>query len=265
MSDQASERTYKLTPATSYKPRPVKWLMPGRIPYGGISILAGSPGKGKSQLALALAADQTRQGQAVLFIGSEDGMADTVRPRLTAAGADLSLFHNFDAQQNGADSSPIFPLDAPLLEAAALETGATLIIIDPVGGHLEGTVNAHSDQSLRTALIPMSRMAQNTGAAVLCLMHLNKAREGSPLNWLNGGTAFGGVARSVMLFGSRRLDSDFSSTRYVAHIKCNIGPLQETLVCEIEDMDVRDEGLIIPTSRLVKVGSHPGFNPQEME
>lgn len=258
-------RTYKLTPATSYKPRPVKWLMPGRIPYGGISIIAGSPGKGKSQLALALAADQTRHGQHALFIGSEDGMEDTVRPRLVAAGAELANFSNFDARIGNQDTSPAFPLDVPLLKAAVLETGASTVIIDPVGGHLEGTVNSHSDQSLRTALVPLARMAQETQCAVLCLMHLNKGREGSPLNWLNGGTAFGGVARSVLMFGSRRLDPFASPTRYLAHIKCNVGPMQDALVCEIEDVTVKDNDLFIPTSRLNKVGTSPNFNIQEME
>lgn len=258
------ERTFSLVTAKDVRPQPVRWLLPGRIPFGGVSILGGAPGLGKSQLTLAIAADQTRQGLSAIFVGSEDRMEDTIRPRLMACEADLSKFHQFTVEEDGREDFPILPLDVPLLERAIIDTGASTVIIDPVGAHLSPDLNSHSDHSLRQAMAPLSRVAQKTGVAVIAVMHLRKSREGKPLDWLNGGAGFGGIARSVLLFGEKqRPEWHEKDYRYLCHIKCNLAPLAPPLLCQIRGQIVDDEGLTIPTSRVFPI-EDTNFDPRNL-
>ena len=188
-------RAFKLTKLSDVQARPIKWLLPGRIPYGSVTILAGRPGEGKSQLTITLASSLSQQGVGTLIVGAEDGLADMVKPRAIAADADLDLIHAVSVTDMGMDQEIGFPGDVPLLERAVKETGAALVVVDPVMGHIDGEVNTHSDQSLRGALSPLARMARSTGAAVVFVAHLNKGGEGTALNRVGGGIAMGGVAR----------------------------------------------------------------------
>lgn len=253
MSD--GERTYQLRALSTVTPQPIMWLLPGRIPYGGITLLGGRPGQGKSQFALALAAMMTQVGVPVLLIGSEDGMADTVKPRLMAAGADTALVHEFCVGQDGKEGIAVLPHDAPLLEHALRATGAKLIVVDPVGGHLGEEINANSDQSVRSALLPLAKVCQATGAAALLVMHPRKDKtSGSPLDWFGGSVGFGGLARSALLFGSLKEpgdESDADDLRYLCHIKANGARLAATLECKVLGAEVPIGDRVIHTSRVV--------------
>ena len=90
--------------AADILPEPVEWLWPGRIAIGKQTLLAGEAGLGKSQVAIAIAAEVTtgaawpcNEGKApigsVIFFCAEDGAADTIVPRLIAASADLGRVH----------------------------------------------------------------------------------------------------------------------------------------------------------------------------
>ena len=86
---------------------PIHWLWPARVPAGKLTLLVGDPGLGKSFVTLDIAARISR-GQAlprvsneqpaaersmpgsIVLLSAEDDVSDTIRPRLIAAGADLS-------------------------------------------------------------------------------------------------------------------------------------------------------------------------------
>ena len=252
MSD--GDRTYHLRSLSTVTPAPIMWLLPGRIPYGSITLLGGRPGQGKSQFALALAAMMTQVGVPVLLIGSEDGMADTVKPRLMAAGADTELVHEFCVSQSGKDGIAVLPHDAPLLDHALRATGARLIVVDPIAGHLGEEINANSDQSVRSAMLPLAKVCQATGAAALVVMHPKKGRDGSPLDWFGGSVGFGGLARSALLFGSLREPKDCTDAddlRYLVHVKCNGARLAATLECKVVGAEVPLGDRVVYTSRVV--------------
>jgi hypothetical protein len=251
---QPPGRTYKLTKLSTVRPRPITWLLPGRVPYGGLTVLAGRPGQGKSQLSLAIAANVTLTGTDVLVIGAEDGLEDAVRPRLVAAGADLDKVSSFDPQTHGGNEDlTILPHDVPLLERAVKETGAGLVIVDPFAAHLAPELNSNNDHSLRQATAPLARMARSTGVAVIIVAHLKKGREGSPMDWVGGSIGLTGAARSVLLLGQFKDDDVWQKDafRYLCHVKANGAPIARTLQCKVEAIDVEDGGMTIPTSRIV--------------
>lgn len=252
MTDDDS-RSYRLTQLSSVQAQPITYLLPGRIPYGAITLLGGRPGQGKSQLALALAAGMTKVNVPVLLIGSEDGLADTVKPRLLAAGANTELVHEFGVTQGREDGVAVFPHDAPLLIDAIRQTGARLVVIDPIAGHLGEEINSNSDQSVRSAMLPLAKACQVTGAAAVVVLHPKKGRDGSPLDWFGGSVGFGGIARSALLFGTHRTPGesvDAFDLRYLVHVKGNGMRLAPTVECKIVGATVEDGGRSIETSRV---------------
>jgi hypothetical protein len=251
-----SPRAFKLTKLSEVQARPIRWLLPGRIPYGAVTVLAGRPGEGKSQFTIAAASALSQTGTASIIVGAEDGLADMVRPRAMAADADLDLIQALTIQDMGIESEAGLPGDVPLLERAVKETGAGLVVFDPVMGHIDPEINTHSDQSLRLALAPLARMARSTGVAVVFVAHLNKGGEGTALNRIGGGIAMGGVARSVLFFGRHKKDDPFlhGHRRYLTHEKCNGARLAPALECMVESITVRDGTVEIPTSHVLIEG-----------
>jgi hypothetical protein len=152
----------------------------------------------------------------VVLLTAEDGLADTVVPRLDAAGADRTKILALDAVGHGADRRPpVLPDDVSyLLEAAAL-VQAVLFVVDPIMAYLADTVNAHRDQDCRRALHPLALVAERCRAAVLVVRHLNKAMGGNPLYRGGGSIGIIGAARSGLLVArspSRRTRSSRAST-----------------------------------------------------
>ena len=217
------------------------WLWPQRLPLGKLTILEGDPGLGKSTIALDVAArattgrpmpDGTPGGApaAVVVLSAEDGMADTIRPRLEAAGADLSRVITFVVRAPDGEHEPSIPGDLDALEAVVTAEGAKLVIVDPLMAYLGGSVNSWRDQDVRRALAPLSAVAERTGAAVLVIRHLNKSRGGSPLYRGGGSIGITGAARTVLLAAP---DPDDEERRILAVSKCNLAPLAPALAYRI--------------------------------
>jgi AAA domain len=249
-------RRYRLTRLSTIQPRPVSWLLPGRIPFGALTVLAGPPGGGKSQFGIRLAADLGNAGVPTLMVGDEDGMEDTVLPRLLAAGGDSTRVALFDLHD---DLMAQMPTDVPLMEDAIRETGAALVFIDPIQAHLAGEINPNVDASLRQATRPLARMAQRTGAAVIMVTHLRKSREGTLMDRVGGSGGLVGAARSVLLFGRRKSAPenesynpwDEADLRYACHVKANGAQLAPTLRCRIEPETVMAGDVRIESSQLL--------------
>jgi RecA-family ATPase len=135
----------------------VEWLWEGRIARGKLTVIDGDPGQGKSTLTTDLAArlstgtplpgGQRTTPAAVVLLSAEDGVGDTIRPRLEAAGADVRRVFVFDSVMNpdGTQRPPSIPLDLAMVEALVVEQGAVLIVIDPLMAFLGSGVDAHRD------------------------------------------------------------------------------------------------------------------------
>lgn len=252
------ERRLLCTPLSGLPSRQITWLLPNllgkRVPKSAITIVGGKPGAGKSSWTMAVAAELTRQGESVLFVGAEDGIEDTVRPRLLAAGGDPSLMFAVTIKEGEHDDQVMLPTDVELIEYAQRQTGAALLIVDPIGGHLSPDINSHSDQSLRRALIPLATMTRRRGIATIAVMHQRKAQEGAALDSLNGGTAFGGVARSVLLFCRFKEGGGPAAARVLFHVKVNGAPLAPPLVTHLTEGVIQEGDQMIRTSLVSIVG-----------
>jgi hypothetical protein len=210
----------------------VSWLWHARVPRGKLVDLAGDPGVGKSTLLLDLGARITRgsplpdgqrpKGAAdVLILSAEDGVADTIQPRLAAAGADLSRAHVLTAVE-GDDGLPrpwALPEDLDLLEVEIRRVSAALVIIDPVSAFLSAAIDAHKDHSVRRALHPLAQVADRTGAAVVMVRHLTKSEGGKAIYRAGGSIAFTAAARVGLLVAK---DPGNEDVRVVAISKSNL-------------------------------------------
>lgn len=203
-----SDRQVMVTLASSIKPRPVRWLWPDRLPLGALTLLAGREGIGKSLIGVHLAAELTRGDlpgarfgapARVLFATSEDAWEYTMVPRLIAAGADLGLVGRVQVADDGLVTGLTLPLDHDLLGAYMTDKKVALLILDPLQSVMDGRIDAHRDREVRTALEPLSQLAENAGAAVLGLVHLGKSTGTDPVNLILGSRAFSAVARLAMV------------------------------------------------------------------
>jgi hypothetical protein len=208
------------------EPEEVVWLWHPYIARGKLTILEGDPGLGKSWLTCALAAAVTRgrglpgcasfEAGNVLMLSAEDGLGDTLRPRLDAVGADVRRVH--------ALNEPL-TFDAPgllRLEAAIIERPPALVIIDPLFAFTGGKVDIHRANECRAISAPLATIAERHGCAMLAVRHLGKARGGGhALNAGIGSIDFTAAARSVLLVGR---DPDDESKRAIVQTKNNLAP-----------------------------------------
>jgi hypothetical protein len=221
----------------------VRWLWPGRIPLGKVSVLDGDPGTGKSTLTLTIAAkvttsspfpDGTRPEVGdVVLLNAEDDIGDTIRPRLEAAGADLARCWVLpDVHPEGAPPRPPeLPADLFLLEDLVKSKAAALVVIDPLMAFLSGQVDSHRDQDVRRVLASLGYMAARTGAAVVIVRHMNKGA-GSALYRGSGSIGIVGAARSGLLVAP---DPDDEGRRILAMTKSNLAKMPEALAYRLVD------------------------------
>lgn len=172
-----------LKPLHVLEPQPLTWLSRGRLAARKLTLLEGASGLGKSTLICDWAAHITR-GEAlpdgdpgepryVLFLAAEDGLADVILPRLAAAGADLNHVAAIvcDADRPRHTLVPVIPADVPYLTDMVRFLDAALVVIDPLAGILDQSLNPDRPQHLRRALDPLATMAARTGAALLITRH----------------------------------------------------------------------------------------------
>jgi hypothetical protein len=235
---------------STVKPERISWLWPARIPFGKLTILDGDPGLGKSVLTLDLAArvsrglampfeerepGEDRESAGVVLLSAEDGLEDTIRPRLDAAGADVERVLALDKIPDGTGFRlPVLPDDIRDLKDAVQRMVAKLVIIDPIMAYLGPDTNSHRDQDVRRALHPLADTAQETGAAVLVIRHLNKATGGNPLYRGGGSIGIIGAARAGMLVAR---DPDNVDRRVLASTKCNLAKLPASLSFDLSAAD----------------------------
>lgn len=265
------------------KAKPIHWLWQGRIARGKVSMLAGNPGLGKSQITASLAAvittggtwpvDRTKCERGnVIFLSAEDDPADTIRPRLEAAGADLSRVFIIDAvvdgyRTGGVEIQRAFNLTKDLIRLGDMlqEIGdVALVVIDPITAYL-GEADSHKNAEIRALLAPLSDMAAKHGAAVVCVSHFNKASGGDALMRITGSLAFVAAARAAFIVAK---DPENESRRLFLPLKNNIGNDQTGLAFSIQSAQVKSDAGNIETSLIswekepVTVTANEAMTPQ---
>jgi hypothetical protein len=245
-------------PPARFEPQRVSWLWEGRIPFAMLTLLIGDPGLGKSMFTCWLAAGVSRDGGEVLLATAEDSPKATVRPRLEAVGADLERVHIVEMRReaDGLGEGIALPDDVPELARLVEQHGAKLVVIDPLMAHLPEAVNSWRDQSVRRALAPLARMAAEQGCAVLVVGHLNKAKVQDPIYRAGGSVGIPAAARSALLLARNPEDEDGERglRRVLAHVKCNVAPLAESVACEVEPI-LLDGPEQIKTARIKETGT----------
>ncbi len=222
----------------------VRWLWPGRLPRGKLVAFDGDPSLGKSTLSLDLAARvstgspmpgetvSTEGAATVVLLSAEDGIGDTIRPRLEAAGADLNLVHVLtevlDTDDEGKVTArpPSIPDDVARLEALVISTGAVLVVVDVLNAYLGARVDGHRDQDVRRALQRLAAMAERTGAVVVVIRHLNKSAGGNALYRGGGSIGIIGAARAGLIVA---IDPDDETRRVLAVTKSNLAAMPTAL------------------------------------
>jgi RecA-family ATPase len=216
---------------STVRPTPIVWVWANRIAEGAVTTLDGDPGTAKSTITYDLAARVTRGKNmpnchcalppgGVVLLQAEDDLANTVQPRLLAAGADLTRIRAFDRTDFG--SRPLLlPNDMDLLESAAGDVQAKLVVLDPFAAFVAGATA--SEVSVRRALAPLAEMAQRLRLAILLVRHLAKTGQGAahPLYRGAGSMAIAGAARSALLVGADPAHKD-PFRRVLALAKTNL-------------------------------------------
>lgn len=245
-SDEATWGGAYAVPLATIQRTRVRWLWPGRVPLGMLTLLIGDPGLGKSVLSLYLAAEVSKDGGGVLILSAEDDPGAVIRPRAEAAGADLDRLHVVGVRRNGVEDGFVLPDDAEDLSDLALDVRARLVIVDPLMAHLSDGVNSWRDQSVRRALAPLHRLAEQRGCAALVVGHLNKARGSAALYRSGGSVGIPAAARSALLLARDPddPDGDLGGRRVLAHIKCNVAKQAESLACEVQEAQLGDESVV---------------------
>jgi putative DNA primase/helicase len=219
--------------AADIKPEHVEWLVDQSFPLGMLAVIGGQPGLGKSQISINLAAGVTtgkglpgngafHSFGSVIILANEDDAARTIRPRLDAAGADISKVHIVEGVAREGAEVDMFQLDLDIadLRERALQIGdVKLIIIDPPSAYLGTKVDSYKDSDVRRVLMPLGTLAQETGAMILLIVHLNKRTDGGAQQRFSGSTAWTAAPR----VGFMVAEDPLTKQRFMLPVKNNIG------------------------------------------
>lgn len=248
---ESSGRRLHVTWASQVEPEAIEFMEDGRIPIGKLTVLAGDPGLGKSQYT-CLIATKVSQTAKVLMLNAEDDEADTLRPRMAAAGANLDNVGFIKMRDEHGDDGLVLPEDSGHLRELVRETGAALVVVDPIMAHLGQKIDGYKDQDMRRALASLVSMGSELGVTVIVVSHLKKGAEALALNKIGGTVWLGALARNVLGFvrDPDDPDGDQGDRRLLGHLKSNNGRLRRSALYRIESAW---DG-VVPTSRLVYEG-----------
>lgn len=229
----------KIIRMDTIKAEEIKWLWYPYIPYGKLTIVQGDPGEGKTTFALKLAAElskgncfgdgeEAKEGEPIniIYQTAEDGLADTVKPRLEAAGADCSRILVID------DSEKTLSMQDSRIEQALEQTHAKLLILDPIQAYLGDGVDMNRANETREVTKKIGALAERTGCAVILIGHMNKGSGAKAAYRGVGSIDFFAIARSVLLVARV---PDNTNIRAIAQIKNNLAQEGETVAFKLEE------------------------------
>jgi RecA-family ATPase len=239
-AEAADKPGYTVRNLSQVRPERIEWLWPGHLPKGKSIVLDGDPGQGKSTVADDIAARVTTGSPwpdgspgcspaNVILMSAEDGLADTILPRINAAGGDTSRIFALESVsgEDGSPMPPMLPGSLPVIERAIAEHDAALLVVDVLMSYLDGSVNSYKDQDVRAKVMtPLTSMLKRTGCTALLLRHLNKGIGGNAISRGGGSIGIVGAARAAFVIAQDKEDD----TRHVmAPEKFNLGVMPKSL------------------------------------
>lgn len=214
----------------------VEWLFYPFIPYGKITIIQGDPGEGKTTLVLQIIASLTKGTSVledketdpinVIYQTAEDGLADTIKPRLLKANADCSRVLVIDDRD-----IPLTMLDIRLEQAIA-ETKARLVVLDPIQGFLGTGVDMHRANEIRPVMKHISELAEKYKCSIILIGHMNKCSMGKSAYRGLGSIDFQAAARSVLIVGRIK---DEPEVRVVCQTKNSLAPEAKSIAFRLSE------------------------------
>ena len=236
LKEPSKRNSVKIIRMSNVELTPVEWLWKPYLPFGKLSVLQGNPGEGKTYFAMHLAAACTNgkllpnmerlEPFNVIYQTAEDGLGDTVKPRLIEAGADLDRVLVID------DSDVQLTLSDERIEKAIIENNAKLVIIDPIQAYLGADVDMNRANEVRPIFMRLGQVAQRTGCAILLIGHLNKAAGMQSLQRGLGSIDIAAAVRSVMFIGKLKHDP---TMRILTHEKSSLAPPGVSLAFSLGD------------------------------
>lgn len=221
----------------------IEWLLYPFIPYGKVTIIQGDPGEGKTTMVLQIIAKLTR-GEPILpadseakdkenietpvnviYQTAEDGLGDTIKPRLLAAGADCSKVLVIDDREQ-----PLTMLDVRL-EEAIMQTKARMVVLDPIQGFLGAEVDMHRANEIRPLMKRVSVLAEKYHCAIILIGHMNKNSNGKSSYRGLGSIDFQAAARSVLIVGRLK---DEPEIRVMCHVKSSLAPEGKSIAFRLD-------------------------------
>ena len=234
MDNRRNEPNLKLINMEQVEIEKIDWLLYPFIPFGKVTIVQGDPGEGKTTMVLQIIAKLTK-GEAVLPSGSdepaleektmdlepvnviyqtaEDGLGDTIKPRLLSAGADCSRVMVID------DNDQALTMMDARLEEAIIKTKARLVVLDPIQGFLGAAVDMHRANEIRPLMKRIAVLAEKYHCAIILIGHMNKNSNGKSSYRGLGSIDFQAAARSVLIVGRIK---DEPEIRVVCHVKSSL-------------------------------------------
>ena len=225
LKEPPQEETVEIIRMSEVDTQTVEWLWEPYIPFGKVTIVQGNPGEGKTTFALRLAAACTNRKPFphmaahepfnVIYQTAEDGLGDTIKPRLMEAEADLDRVLVIDESKQG------LSLSDERIERAIRQTGARLIILDPIQAYVGEKTDMNKANEIRPMFRRLAEIAERTGCAVILIGHLNKAAGGQSAYRGLGSIDFRAAARSVLLIGRVKREPN---VRVIVHDKSSLAP-----------------------------------------
>ena len=246
MDNRRDEPNLKLINMEQVEVEKIDWLLYPFIPFGKVTIVQGDPGEGKTTMVLQIIAKLTK-GEAVLPSGSdepaleaktvdlepvnviyqtaEDGLGDTIKPRLLSAGADCSRVMIID------DNDQALTMMDARLEEAIIKTKARLVVLDPIQGFLGAAVDMHRANEIRPLMKRVAVLAEKYHCAIILIGHMNKNSNGKSSYRGLGSIDFQAAARSVLIVGRIK---DEPEIRVVCHVKSSLAPEGKSIAFRLD-------------------------------
>ncbi len=235
MEEQKTE--LKLIKMSEVQSQEIEWLWFPFIPYGKLTIIQGDPGDGKTTLVLNIVAKLSRgerldenmnitESVNIIYQTAEDGLADTVKPRLELAGADCERIAVID------ESEKSLSMIDERLEEAIVRTHAKLLILDPIQAYLGGDMDMNRANEARDMTKKLGALAEKYKCAIILSGHMNKASGNKVAYRGMGSIDFFAVARSVLLVGRVEVESNI---RAVVQIKNNLAQFGHPKAFELSE------------------------------
>lgn len=246
MDNRRNESNLKLINMEQVEIEKIDWLLYPFIPFGKVTIVQGDPGEGKTTMVLQIIAKLTK-GEAVLpsdsdesdleektmalepvnviYQTAEDGLGDTIKPRLLSAGADCSRVMVID------DNDQALTMMDARLEEAIIKTNARLVVLDPIQGFLGTAVDMHRANEIRPLMKRVAVLAEKYHCAIILIGHMNKNSNGKSSYRGLGSIDFQAAARSVLIVGRIK---DEPEIRVVRHVKSSLAPEGKSIAFRLD-------------------------------